>query len=340
MRLSRQIIILLVILICFCTVSMVGSSNEKVYTWKMASIYNDPATETQGNANGESQQLFVDLVKEKTDGRVIINPFYGSVLGDNIELFEQVSRGLLEVYYGQPMSSIDSRFGAWNIPYLFDDYEEAKKIVSDRDGAFFKLAEQWIKENNGKLLAIGGGIIRGIANNKHTIKSIEDLKGIKLRTYQDPIVTTFWSKICITQPLAFSEMYSALQTKTVDAVDGPISIFLGSIGELVDYYTDIDWQWTTSSNLIVNGKTWESLPEDLQKLVQEAADEAMYYQGETQTKYVNDAYEVLEKERGFEITRLTKEEKQEWIDYARSLDEEIKKAIGEEAFDEIMKAVQ
>ena len=329
-----SIVILLISMNGYCL------ADQKVYTWKMASIYNDPATETKGNANGESQQLFVDLVKEKTNGQVIIKPFYGSVLGGNIELFEQVSRGQLEVYYGQPMSSIDPRFGAWNIPYLFRDYEEAKKIVGDQDGEFFKLSKQWIKDNHGELLAIGGGIIRGFANNKHIVKSINDLKGLKLRTYQDPIVSLFWSKIVITQPLTYSEMYSALQTKTVDAVDGPISMFLGSIGELVNYYTDIDWQWTTSSNLIVNEKTWAELPESLQKLVQEAAVEAMAYQGATQTKYVNEAYEVLEQERGYEITRLTTEEKQEWIDYARTLDEEIKSVIGEDTFDSIMDAVQ
>lgn len=337
MRIFEKFIFILLVLLI---VSTVCYSAEKVYTWKMASIYNDPATQTEGNANGEAQQLFVDLVKEKTNGQVIIKPFYGSVLGGNIELFEQLKRGQLEVYYGQPMSSIDPRFGAWNIPYLFKDYEEAKKIVGDINGDFFKLSQKWIKDNHGELLAIGGGIIRGLANCKHIVKGISDLKGLKLRTYQDPIVSIFWSKIVITQPLTYAEMYSALQTKTVDAVDGPISMFLGSIGELVRFYTDIDWQWTTSSNLVVNEKVWKELPENLQKSVQEAAIEAMKFQGETQTKYVNKAFATLEKERGYVITKLNTEEKQEWINYARTLDEEIKNVIGIDTFDDIMNAVK
>lgn len=337
MRLYGKAIIILSILLI---ISTAGYSADKIYTWKMGTIVNDPAVQVRGNSIGKSMQLFVDLVKEKTNGQVIIKPFYGEVLGGEVELFEQLNMGQLEVFYGQPMASADPRFGAWNIPYLFEDYEEVKRIVGDQEGDFFKLSQEWVKDSNGHLLAMAGGIVRGLGNNKKNIKGIDDLKGMKLRIYQDPIVSIFWNKIVITQPLPYTEMYSALQTKTVDAVDGPVSMFLGSIGELTKYYTNIDWQWTNGASLIVNEKTWRELPENLQKLVHEAAIEATQFQGDRETEYTEEAYEYLIKERGYEIILLTSEEKQEWIDYARTLDEEIKDFIGKETFEDTMNAIQ
>lgn len=332
---------IMIILMIFFVISMVGYCAEsKVYTWKMASIYTDPATEAAGNSLGRAMQKFVELVEEKTDGQVIIKPFYGSVLGGQVELFEQVSRGQLEVFYGQPMSSIDKRFGAWSMPYLFNSYDELKKIVAMPNSELFNLSEQWIKENHGQLVAIGPSSLRGFANNKHTVKQIEDLKGLKVRTYPDPVLTLFWSPICITQPLSWAETYSALQTKTVNGLEHPISSFLGSIGELVNYYTNLDWQWANNAMIIVNEKFWDDLPADLQELVKEAGNEAMLYQGELETENTNNAYATLEEERGYKITMLTPEERQEWVDYARSLDEQVKELIGEQTFNDIMNAVQ
>lgn len=337
MRLFKKIIITLIILII---VSPVSLGANKVYTWKMATIYNDPATEVAGNSLGKSLNRFVELVKEKTNGQVIIKPFYGSVLGEQIETFEQVKRGLLEGFFGQPMSSIDPRFGAWSIPYLFNDYEEIKKIVTNPNGEFFKLSEQWLKENHVKLIAIGPSNIRGFANSKHPIRNIKDLRDLKVRTYQDPVVTLFWSGISITQPLGWAETYSALQTKTVDGLEHPISTFLGSIGELVKFYTNIDWQWTSGANLVINEKNWDELPTNLQNLVIEAGIEAMQFQGEIEIENVNKASKELIEKRGYEITLLTDEERQEWIDYGRSLDEKIKNIIGDDIFDNIMSAVE
>ncbi|MDD5013755.1 MAG: TRAP transporter substrate-binding protein [Atribacterota bacterium] len=337
MKISKIFIISLIILLL---VSMAGyCADSKVYTWKMASIWNDPAGGTKGNSKGESQQKFVDLVKEKTNGQVIIKPFYASILGTQPELFEQVSRGQLEVFYGQPMSNIDPRFGALNIPYLFNDYEEIKKIVADPNSPIIKLFEQWIKDNHGQLIAVGPAEIRGFGNSKHPIKKVSDLKDLKVRIYEDPVVSTFWSGISITQVLSWAETYSALQTKTVDGFENPITSFLGSVGELIKYYTDIDWQWGPNTNIIVNEKTWDELPANLQKLVQEAGIEAMQYQGELATKYSKEAFEAL-KDEGIEITLLKPEERKEWIEYARSLDEKLKKIIGESTFNDVINAVE
>jgi TRAP-type C4-dicarboxylate transport system substrate-binding protein len=342
MKSLKKLVVSLIVL--FLLVSITGCSanktnTSKVYQWKMASIFNDPATGAKGNSLGEAQQKFVDLVKEKTNGQVIIQPFYSSVLGTQPQLFEQVERGELEIFYGQPMSSADPRFGATSIPYLFKDLDTLRKAVADQNGPFFKLVAGYLKDHHTILLAMGPSGLRGFENNKHPVKSVKDLKDLKVRTYEDPVVNLFWSGICITQPLSWSETISALQTKTVDGIEFPISSCLGTVGELLKYYTDINWQFACNANIIVNEDTWNKLPSNLQQAVREAAIEAMQYQGELEAKYTNEALTTL-RDRGWGITLLTPEERQEWINYARSLDDKMKKIIGEDTFNAMMEAAQ
>ncbi|WP_102348834.1 TRAP transporter substrate-binding protein [Bacillus sp. Marseille-P3661] len=316
-------------------------ASGKVYEWDMASIYSEPtSSDTFGYSLGLGQQKFVELVKEKTNGQVIIKAHYNGVLGDALELFQKVRRGDLDVFYGQPMSSVDERFGAWSIPYLFSDYEQVEKIASDPNGAIFKLSEQWIAEHDLKLLAVGPSAFRGFANSKHPVVTPEDLNDLKVRTYQDPIVSIFWEGVSNAAPLPFSEVYTALETNTIDGLEfQATSLIQRKMDEVTKYYTDIDWQWTSGANVIVPKKLWDELPADLQKAVQEAAVEAMKYQGELQKEDDKSALDKLE-ENGVEVHRLTPEERQKWSDYARSLDSKFSEAIGEEVYNAVIEAVE
>lgn len=316
--------------------------NNKIYEWKLASIYQDPATVPDFNSLGHSQEKFAELVKEKTNGRVIITTYYSSVLGGNLELFEQLRNGELEMYFGQPMSSADPRFGVWSVPYLFENYEQVQRTVADRDGKFFTMAHEWFKkDHNAELVAIGPSVyFRGFVNSKHQVKTVDDIKGMKVRIYQDPLVSIFWSGICNAQPIAGSEIYSALQTKAVDAMEfAPASVLAQRIDEVTKHFSDIDWQWTSGANLLISNKYWDELPDDLKEAVKEAAIEAMEYQGQKEVKDTEKAFEEL-KDRGIEVYRLTDEERQTWIDYARSKDDEFKEFVGEDVFNEIFKAVE
>lgn len=315
-------------------------ADDKVFKWKMASIYNDPKAATKFNSLGLGQQKFAELVNERTKGRIVITPYYNSVLGDNLKLFQDIRRGNLEVYFGQPMAGADKRFGAWNLPYLFKDLDQVEKVAGDPNGALFKLSEQWLADHKLKLLAVGPGALRGLANSKHPVKKVSDLKDLKIRTYEDPIVSIFWNGICNAAPLPFSQVYSALQTKTIDGLEFQATSILGrKMDEITKYYTDIDWQWVAGANIIVSDKHWNELPDDLKKIVQQAAIDAMKYQGQLQKEDDKKALEELKK-NGVEVVRLTPEERQEWIKYARSLSGKLKEAVGEQVYDAVLKSVE
>ena len=207
-----------------CLIFLGAGSNAfaapgKVYKWKMGSIYNDPVSRPNFNAFGESMKKFVDLVKERSGGRIVITPYYSSVLGASDELFEQLRRGDLEVFYGQPMATVDKRFGAFSIPYIFPDYNTVDKLIANKDAPLFKLAQSWIAQNNAYLVASGASVFRGFFNTKHRVATVSDIRDLKVRIYEDPVVNLFWKNLCNATSMAYSEVYTALQVRTVDGLE-------------------------------------------------------------------------------------------------------------------------
>ena len=313
-----------------------GGGEQTVYRWNLGCINADPAVVPDFNSWGHGVQKFVDLVEEYTDGQVIITPQWSSVLGGNPALFEQLEMGELELYYGQPMSGADIRFGAWNIPYLFDTYEQIEAAIDPETGKIYSQADGWMADHNAKLLSMAVGGIRGFANAKHEVITPEDVLDLKVRVYEDTVVLEFWEGLGTASILAVPDIYSSLQTGTVDGLEmHPTEIIKSKYYEVTDYYTDIDWQWVNSAVLLIGNDFWNQLTPELQEAVQRAATEAAEYQNQIQMEDTEQAYQVLE-ENGLQITLLTPEEKQTWIDYGRSFDDTFRDMVGAEVFDEIM----
>ena len=317
-----------------------AAAKDKVIKWKMGSIYNDPKARPTFNGFGISMQKFTELVKEKSGGRIEITPYYNSVLGASGELFEQLRRGELDVFYGQPMATVDPRFGAFSVPYLFADYDEVAKLMGGPDAPLFKLAQKWVGENKGYLVSSGASVFRGFFNTKHKVVKVTDLRDMKVRIYEDPIVSLFWKRVCNASTIAYAEVYTALQTKAVDGLEfADTSVLSSKYYELGKYFTDINWQWTWAANIIIAQKNWDSLPDDLKKIVSDCAWEAMAVQKAEELDSKAKAEAEL-KAKGVEVYHLTPQERQVWIDYARSLDGKMRDTIGAASFDAVADAIK
>lgn len=347
---KKLVVLMMSIVICLSAVGCGGGSRtqgngdaapeEQVFKWKLGTIYSDPATRDEFNAFGKTAQKFVDLVNERSGGRLIIEPYYNSVLGASNELFEQLRRGELEVFYGQPMSTVDPRFGVWSVPYIFKDSEQVKKLMANPEGPLFKMFQEWIRENNVELISADEALFRGFFNVKHPVKSVSDVRDLKVRIYEDPVVNLFWKDICNAVSLPHSEVYTALQTKVVDGLEfAASSIVASKYYELGNHYTDINWQWTSGGNICVSKKHWDQLPDDLKEIIIECGWEAAAYYSQEHEKEKAQAQDVL-RQYGVEIVNLTDEERQEWIDYARSLDDKMREFIGPEVFDAVMEILK
>jgi TRAP-type C4-dicarboxylate transport system substrate-binding protein len=317
-----------------------GSASVKPVEWNMASIYVDPGEgDHTYQSLGSAMQKFIKDVNEKSNGRLVIKGFYSSVLGSAVDAFQQTERNEVQVYYGQPMSSIATRFGAWGLPYLFRDYDEIRAIACDPDSEFFKLAAQWLGEHNTVLLASGITNTRGIFNTKHRVVKVADVKDLKIRTYEDPVVSAFWEDICQAMPMPVGEVYTALQTKSVDGLEFSVnSIITRRYYEVGKFFTNINWQWTAGADFVVNADAFKALPADLQKIVTDCARDAAVFQGEQEMKDEQICFDSLARQ-GVDVYLMTDAERQDWIDYATRISEKLRKGVGAESYDRVIDIV-
>ena len=309
--------------------------------WRMSSIYVDPGDgDITYKSLGAAMQKFINDVNQKSNGRIEITGYYSSVLGSANDTFQQMERGEIELYFGQPMSAIDTRFGAWSIPYLFKNYDEIQNIACDPNGEFFKLSAQWISDHNSILLAMGITNTRGLFNAKHRVVKVADCMDLKLRTYEDPVVNAFWEGICQAIPMPVSDVYTAMQTKSVDGLEfAPTSIISRKYDEVGKFYTDINWQWAAGATFVVNADAFNKLPDDLKKIVTDCARDAAIYQGQRERADEQTCFQTLSSE-GVDIYHLTDTERQDWLNYSNSIADKIRNAVGAEAYDKAVSIVE
>lgn len=314
-----------------------GTASDETYTWKLGCIYTisqDLNPETSRDSRGIALTEFKNEVEEKSGGRLKIELYTDSLLGGNQELWDAIKRGEIEMYYGQPMSTADPRFGIWNVPYLFQNNDEIVSLACTPDGPIYQMTADWMSEHGLYLGSVGFGSVRGLLNSKHEIHTPDDMKDLKMRVYQDSVVQAYWGSISNAVPVSFADLYTSLQTKAVDACEfAAINIPDYKYNETCKYYTDINWQWTCNSVLTINNSALNSLPEDLQEIVKEASLNLGTRQTELELKLLDRAYSELEAV-GMEVYLLTDAERQMWIDAARALDDEFAEIVGEETYAE------
>lgn len=315
-----------------------GSTSVQTIEWSLGTTDSDPETSSM-NAFADFTKAFCDLVNERAGGRLVITPYYNSVLGGDVQLLNDVRDGNLEICHINPMSGIDPRFGFKALPYLFEDFDQVRELMANPDGELFQIIKDICADQNTYCLSVGEGILRGFLNSKHPVRKVADLKDLTCRVYEDPCVSAFWGPVCNATILSWSECYTSLQTGTVDGMESAATISCSSkFYEVTNHYTDIDWQWV-GEFLIVNEDCWNELDADLQEIVQTAAWDAAAVESEKAAEYREQAYKMLE-DNGVEVTLLSDEEKAEWVEYGRSCYEPIRDIVGAETYDRVIKILE
>ena len=311
------------------------------YNFNLGTMYYDPAASPDMNTDGMTTQYFVDLVNERSGGRVTITVHWASVLGGTTELFDQVRSGDLDMQFGGAVSSCDVRFGVFNIPNLMDDFDMSEALLVDREGGLYKIMYDIYQENNIELLSGSIGQFRGLFNNKREIHLPEDCRDLMLRAYADEVVTTYWNGLCNTTIMAISEVYTGLQLGTIDGLEfWPTAMIANGYTDVLDYYSDLYWQWQSNSNLTMNKELYDSLDPETQQLLKDCAYEAagVYYR-QTEEANMEGAYEYMES-HGISVYELTDEERAAWEEYGTSLQPQFREIVGAETYDAVMEVVE
>jgi C4-dicarboxylate-binding protein DctP len=257
---------------------------------------------------------FKEMVEEKSDGRITVEVYPAGQLGSETEMVEAVKMGTLECVRCGCFDATATELMVYTMPFLFDDLEDFQAIC--RGELAEEIAEK-TKDVGITVTAIGdAGGFRQWTNNVRPIESVEDMKGLKMRTPPiDSIVQTMEALGANPVSVPYVETYMGLKTGVADGEENPI-INIGSMKfyEVQKYMTIANYQ-VHPDPVYVNTEWLESLPEDLQEIIYECSKEMMVYSDslihDSEAEYMD------EMENSMEITTLTDEQRQEFKDASK-----------------------
>lgn len=254
--------------------------------------------------------VFIPYIEEHGGGRIQIERYGNSTLGSDQQLAESLQVGTLEAAM-IPMScmgNFDPDFMALDLPFLYEDPETAYAAL---DGEWGQIFDEKMEALGIKRLGWEENGFRNFSSNT-PIHTVADMSGLKMRVMESTIyVETMKCLGASPTPMAFSELYTALQNGTVAGQDnGPVLTYTSKFFEVQDYYTVSEYCYAAS--MFAVSKDWfEGLPTDVQEVLTGAA--LVFQDAERQAlRDETETYISMLEENGMEIIRLTPEQKAEF----------------------------
>ena len=275
---------------------------------------------------------FAELVTQRTGNKVKIDIYPAAQLGNERDLVEGLQLGTVDLVVTStgPLGGFVPQVFVVDLPFLFRDREHAYKVL---DGPIGKELLHAFSAKGIKGLAFWENGFRHITNNVRPIEKPEDLKGIKIRTMENKIhLAAFRAFGASPTPMAWSEVYTALQQKTIDAQENPIAIvYVAKIYE-VQKYLALTGHVYSPALILMSKKSYDSLPKDIQKIVLDTAIECATF--ERNLLRDNEAKQLAElKAKGMQVTAPNKKPFQS---AAASVYKEFESQFGKERIDKIV----
>jgi len=226
-------------------------------------------SQTVMNFNYAAQLAFKNYVEAASSGKIQVNIYANSSLGNASEILLQCMQGIIEVSTAgdSDISNYYPNLQVFSIPYSFNNRLEFYNFL---DSDYVQQLNDDIAAAIGVRIisAFDNGGFRNFSNNVRPIHTAEDLKGLKIRCMQSAAhVKTMEALGAIPTALAFSELYSAMQTGVVDGQENsPLVMFDNSLYEQQKYYS-LDGHMVSPAYIIVNEEWLRSLPADLQQVI-------------------------------------------------------------------------
>lgn len=286
-------------------------------------------------------QVLSSELETATNGRLTLQVFPNKQLGDTDSITEQTARGVIQMATSIANGQLASFFPSIQIldmPYTFESTEEARRVL---DGPFGqKLAEAAAKESGIRILAYLPSAFRNFSSSKAPIRSPADMVGQKIRVQAIPIHLKIVEALgASATPIAWAELYNALQTGVVDGQENaPYVMLLANLQEVQKYYT-LDKHLLNVALVVVNEEFYQSLSPEDKEILQASVNEAkLAFLGIVKAKESQDLKKIAA--AGVEIYQPTPEEFQQFVDATRDpVRELLKETVAQEWFDKLDLAI-
>lgn len=240
--------------------------NQGEYTIKFAVVGNEDHQSTV------MAKMFKEEVEQLSEKRIMVEIYPNASLGGEREVAESVKLGSIQMSSLSP----DGVLSGWipntqilSIPYLFENKEQAYKAL---DGVIADRFKKEFDEQGFKFLGLGELGFRHFTNNVREVKTASDMNGLDIRVQEAPIWFALGKSLGFSPvPVAFNELYTALQQGMVDGQENPVaSIYTMKFNEVQKYLT-LDGHTYATVCMVMNKGYYDSLPKDMQDVVDQAA---------------------------------------------------------------------
>lgn len=233
-----------------------------------------------GSLFDASATEFAAKANERLGDDYQVQVYGSSQLGGDSSMMQKLKLGQLTFTLpSSVMSSVVDEFGLFEMPYLIKDRDHMKRVIDEViEPELYPLVE----EEGYKVLAVWENGFRQITNNVRPINTPEDLDGLKLRTPKGKWrVRMFEEYGANPSPMALSEVFTALQTGTMDGQENPlVQIYSQKFQEVQDYLSMTNHVYTPAY-VVVSSSHWEALPEEVRSVLEETAQEVQDFVYET-----------------------------------------------------------
>lgn len=301
MKKTYSIIILAIVMLTFSGCSKL-TSNKEVTTLFLANV------NEEGSPTSIACDEFARLVKERTNGRIIIETYHNSVLADESSSVNQVQVGGIDfARVGvAALANFEDNLNALQLPYLYRDEEHMWKVLNGEIGQGFLNSEN-LKEKGIIGLTWYTGGSRNFYNTQKEIHTPEDLVGMNVRIKSKLHMEMVSAMGGIPNPMNYSDVYNALEKGTLDAAENNWSSYISSSHYKVAKYITIDEHLRIPELIIASKKSMEKLSEEDQKIIEECAKESTDIQLKLWKDFEEKAIKTAE-DSGCKITYLTENE--------------------------------
>jgi TRAP-type transport system periplasmic protein len=277
-------------------VAATAAAQDRKVTLRIASAFNE-STDMMLAA-----KRFGDLVRERSGGSIDVKMFAGGQMGGEKDNLEALKIGELEmgVFGTYPIVPLAPKYSFFDAPFVFRDRDHVYNVWGGKLGS--DVRDIFVKGHGVRSVGMMGRGYRHLTSNT-PIKSVDDLKGVKIRMGQSkPFIDAFSSIGAVVVPIALPELFTSLKLGVVSASDGPFDqIYTFKLHEAQKYLAITGHLYATSLWL-VNDKFYQSLSPAQRGIVDASAKEALAYGDQLSAASEKSLLDKLQ-QAGMQVTR-------------------------------------
>lgn len=275
-----------------------------------------------------------EILGAKTGGKMKISAFWGGAAGGDLQATQALRAGTQEMVCtsSSPLVGIVKELGVFDLPFLFNSEKEADAVLDGPAGEYFNKKLEAAGLVN---LAYWENGFRNLTNSKRPINKVEDFDGVKVRVMQNNIfLDSFKTLGTNAVPMAFGEVFTALETRTIDGQENPFVTIETSKFFEVQKYLSVTRHAYTPFLVLYSKKLWDGLKPEEQALLREAAKEGQKVQRQANRDLNAKSLETLKK--SLAVNEISPAEQKRMLEKVKPVYDKNVPIIGAEAVKVVM----